>query len=78
MALQMIGGNLVYTLSKEKIGHAFAELGFEYRRKAKQRGYIAIKRNGVEMESYRRKLAEGETMTDDSMTLICLILGRKK
>jgi len=68
MALQMIGGNLVYTLSKEKIGHAFAELGFEYRRKAKQRGYIAIKRNGVEMEVYRRKLAENETMTDDSMT----------
>jgi len=68
MALQMIGGNLAYTLSKEKIGHAFTELGFEYRRTATQRGYIAIKRNGVEMESYRRKLAEGETMTDDSMT----------
>ena len=66
MALQMIGGNLTYTLSKEKIGHAFAKLGFEYRRTATQRGYIAIHRTGVEMEAYRRQLAE--TMTDDSMT----------
>ena len=68
MALQMIGGNLAYTLSKEKIGHAFAKLGFEYKRTATQRGYIAVHRNGVEMEAYRRKLADDETMTDDSMT----------
>ena len=68
MALQMIGGSLAYTLSKEEIGRAFAKLGFEYKRTAAQRGYIAIHRNGVEMEAYRRKLAEGETMTDDSMT----------
>ena len=71
MALQMIGGNLAYTLSKEKIGQAFTKLGFEYKRKAAQRGYIAIHRNGVEMETYRRRLAEennSSTMTDDSMT----------
>jgi hypothetical protein len=68
MAMQMIGGNLAYTLNKEKIGQAFTRLGFEYKRTATQRGYIAIHRNGVEMEVYRRKLAEGETMTDDSMT----------
>jgi len=69
MALQMIGGNIVHSLSKEKIGHAFAKLGFEYRRKPSMRGYIAIHRTGVEMEAYRRKLAEKETgMTDDSMT----------
>ena len=68
MALQMIGGNLAYSLSREKIGQAFTQLGFEYIRKTAQRGYIAIHRNGVEMEAYRRKLAESETMTDDSMT----------
>ena len=71
MALQMIGGNLAYTLSKEKIGQAFTKLGFEYKRKAAQRGYIAVHRNGVEMETYRRRLAEennSSTMTDDSMT----------
>ena len=66
----MIGGNLAYTLSKEKIGQAFTRLGFEYRRTATLRGYVAVKRNGVEMETYRRKLAEDDrsTMTDDSMT----------
>ena len=70
MALQMIGGNIAQTLSKEKIGQAFARLGFEYKRKAAQRGYIAVHRNGVEMETYRRRLADDEnsTMTDDSMT----------
>ena len=60
MALQMIGGNIAQTLSKEKIGHAFAKLGFEYRRKTSQRGYIAVHRTGAEMEEYRRKLAEDE------------------
>ena len=68
MALQMIGGNLAYTLSKEKIGLAFTRLGFEYKRTAAMRGYIAIHRSGVEMEQYRRRLAENKTMTDDSMT----------
>ena len=70
MALQMIGGNIAQTLSKEKIGQAFTRLGFEYRRTSAQRGYIAVHRNGVEMETYRRKLAEDgkATMTDDGMT----------
>ena len=67
MALQMIGANVAYTLSKEKIGQAFMRLGFEYRRSSSQRGYIAVHRSGLEMEEYRRKLAE-EAMTDDSMT----------
>ena len=70
MALQLIGGNIAPTLSKEKIGRAFSMLGFEYVRKTAQRGYIAVHRTGVEMEAYRRKLAEREeeSMTDDSMT----------
>ena len=65
MALQMIGANVAYTLSKEKIGIAFMRLGFEYRRRSNQRGYIAVHRSGLEMEEYRRKLAEA----DDSMTV---------
>ena len=72
-ALQLIGGNIAHMLSKEKIGQAFARLGFEYRRTATQRGYVAVHRTGVEMEAYRRTLAEkntAETMTDDSMTAI--------
>ena len=70
MALQLIGGNIAQTLSKERIGQAFTQLGFEYKRTASQRGYIAIHRTGVEMEAYRRKLAgdENKPMTDDSMT----------
>ena len=72
MALQLIGGNIAQTLSKEKIGHAFTQLGFEYKRTASQRGYIAIHRTGTEMEMYRRQLAgsENEAMTDDSMTAV--------
>ena len=68
MALQLIGGNLAITLSKEKIGQAFTKLGFEYKRTASQRGYIAIHRTGAEMEAYRQWLAEQSPMTDDSMT----------
>ena len=70
MAQQMIGGNIAQTLSKERIALAFKRLGFEYRRKSAQRGYIAVRRSGVEMEQYRRRLADGErqTMTDDTMT----------
>ena len=56
MALQMIGANVAYTLSKEKIGQAFVRLGFEAMRKSAQRGYIAVHRSGLEMEEYRRKL----------------------
>ena len=67
MALQMIGANVAYTLSKEKIGQAFVRLGFEAMRKSAQRGYIAVHRSGLEMEEYRRKLADA-AMTDDSMT----------
>ena len=68
MALQLIGGNLAYTLSKEKIGQAFSMLGFESKRTASQRGYIAIHRTPAERDDYRRKLAEEKAMTDDSMT----------
>jgi len=70
MALQMVGGNIANTLSKEKIGQAFTKLGFEYKRSASQRGYIAVLRTSVERDAYRRKLAEMETVTDDSMTPI--------
>ena len=68
MALQMIGGNMSYMLNKEKIGHAFKKLGFEYMRTSSQRGYIAVHRSGLEMEEYRRSLAEAQAMTDDTMT----------
>ncbi len=71
MALQMIGANIAQSLSKERIGQAFKQLGFEYRRKTAQRGYIAVHRNDMEREQYRRRLAEENAtsaMTDDSMT----------
>ena len=66
-ALQVIGGTMTRDLSREKIGRAFTTLGFEYIRSARHRGYVAIRRTGMEMEEYRRQLAS-ETMTDDSMT----------
>ena len=71
MALQVIGGNIAQKLSKEKIGQAFTQLGFEYRRTATMRGYIAVHRTGAEMEAYRRQLAANDKeMTDDSMTAV--------
>ena len=58
-------------LSKEKVGAAFTKLGFEYKRTARQRGYLAVQRKGAEIEAYRRQLAEESTpMTDDSMTAV--------
>ena len=55
--------------------YALYQQGFQYWfspneiRKMAQRGYgyIAVHRSGLEMEEYRRKLAD-EAMTDDSMT----------
>ena len=67
-ALQVISGNIANTLSKEKIGRAFTTLGFECRRTASKRGYVAIRRTGLEMENYRRQQAEESDMTDDSVT----------
>ena len=67
-ALQVISGNIANTLSKEKIGRAFTTLGFECRRTASKRGYVAIRRTGLEMENYRRQQAEEADMTDDSVT----------
>ena len=65
MALQLVGGNLTYKLSKTKISQAFAKLGFEYKRTQDTRGYIAVHRTGPEMDNYRKRLAEenNDTMT---------------
>ena len=57
-ALQLIGGNISNTLNRTRISQAFAKLGFEYKHGHAQRGYKAIHRTGVEMENYRKKLAE--------------------
>ena len=65
MAIQLIGSNMANPLNKEKIGLAFKKLGFEYKRTSAQRGYIAVHRTGVEMEQYRRKMAEDTTPHDD-------------
>jgi predicted P-loop ATPase len=65
MALQIVGANIAQSLSKEKIGQAFTKLGFEYKRTATQRGYIAVRRAGVEMEAYRRKLAGSDDPFND-------------
>ena len=43
--------------------YALYQQGFQYWFS----GYIAVHRSGLEMEEYRRKLAD-EAMTDDSMT----------
>ena len=58
MALQIIGGNIAMSLNKVKISQAFAKLGFEYKHGHAQRGYVAVRRTGAEIEIYCRELAE--------------------
>jgi predicted P-loop ATPase len=70
LAVQIVGGNNAGSLSKEKMGRAFMDLGFDYRRTSSARGYIVVKRSDEERNLYRIQLASGTdaSVTDDSMT----------
>ena len=69
LAIQIIGGNNAGSLSKERVGRAFMDLGFQSKRKATSRGYIVVRRSAEEMKIYRIQLAEDdEAVTDDGMT----------
>ena len=56
-ALQIIGGSISQRLSDRKIGHAFTELGFTFRRTNTSRGYIVVQRSGLEIKEHQKMLA---------------------
>ena len=60
-ALQIIGGNTTQKLNPVMIGRAFADLGFTPKRFAHSRGYVVVRRSGVEISEHMKTLA----VTDD-------------
>ena len=49
-ALQIIGGNITRELSDRKIGRAFMDLGFRFKRTNTSRGYVVVPRSAVEIK----------------------------
>ena len=49
-ALQIIGGNITRELSDRKIGRAFMDLGFRFKRTNTSRGYVVVQRSAVEIK----------------------------
>jgi len=56
-ALQIVGGNMTHQLSAIRLGRAFTDLGFEFRRTKSSRGYIVVQRSAEEIRSRLRGMA---------------------
>ena len=69
LAMQIVSGQISAKITKEQIGHAFIDLGFERKTFRNVRGYIVVRRSTAEIESLRRGLAkEANTHTPDTPT----------
>ena len=68
LALQLVGAGISQKLSKEMVGHAFVDQGFERKIYRNMRGYIVVRRSADEMRSLRARLAleDGNTLTLDT------------
>ena len=69
MAMQIVSGQISAKITKEQIGHAFIDLGFERKTYRNVRGYIVVRRSTAEIERLRRGLASDDTHTLDTPTL---------
>ena len=49
-ALQIIGGVVTTKLSDRRLGRAFQDLGFEFRRTSTSRGYVVVQRTAMEIK----------------------------
>ena len=58
-ALQIVGGNMVHQISPVRLGRAFTDLGFEFKRTKSSRGYIVVQRTAAEIKS-RLQLMAGD------------------
>jgi len=66
LAMQIVSGQISAKITKEQMGHAFIDLGFERRTFRNVRGYIVVRRSIAETESLRRELATPDTHTPDT------------
>ena len=65
-ALQIVGGTMIHQLSAVRLGQAFTNLGFTFRRTNTTRGYIVVQRSAEEIKSRLRSMADGNsTVTGD-------------
>jgi hypothetical protein len=56
-ALQIVGGNMVHQISPVRLGRAFTDLGFEFKRTKSSRGYIVVQRTAAEIKSRLQMMA---------------------
>ena len=56
-ALQIVGGNMIHQLNAVRLGRAFMDLGFEFRRTKAARGYIVVQRTAEEIKSRLQQMA---------------------
>ena len=69
LAMQIVGANISQKISKEAMGHAFIDLGFERKTYRNVRGYVAVRRSQQEIDLMRKGLAiatDNDTHTLDT------------
>jgi predicted P-loop ATPase len=66
LAMQIVSGQISAKISKEQMGHAFIDLGFERKTYHNVRGYVVVRRSMAEIESLRSRLAKTDTHTPDT------------
>ena len=59
-ALQLIGSNSSLKISDRKLGRAFSDLGYEFKRTSTSRGYIVVQRSGSEIQERLEQLASDD------------------
>ena len=64
LALQLVGANITQKLSKEMLGRAFIELGFERKTFRNVRGYVVVRRSAEEMKAWRCSMAQNTDTVD--------------
>ena len=69
LAMQIVSANISQKISKEAMGHAFIDLGFERKTFRNVRGYVAVRRSQQEIDLMRKGLAiatDNDTHTLDT------------
>ena len=66
LAMQIVSGQISAKISKEQMGHAFIDLGFERKTYHNVRGYVVVRRSMAEIENLRSRLANTDTHTPDT------------
>ena len=67
--IPIVGANISQKISKEAMGHAFIDLGFERKTYRNVRGYVAVRRTQQEIDLMRKGLAiatDNDTHTLDT------------